>query len=167
MSGERGGSLRAHRASTDRGTTSTAGSRIGRGLRPALLMVLVAAALTSAVAVPRSPVVRVDPASRVRPFVVHGHVSGLYPGVRKQMRIIVRNPQSFTVRVTQVTARVSNASIACRSRNVRIVRFTGSRTIPGHGRIRIYLSSRMRRRAPNACQGARFPVTFTATMARA
>jgi hypothetical protein len=131
------------------------------------MSVLVAGALTIAVAVPRSQVVRVDPAAAIRPSVVNGHVSGLYPGLRKQMRIVVRNPQTFTVHVTQVTARVSNASSTCRSRNVRIARFTGSRTIPAHGRITIYLASRMRRKAPNACQGARFPVTFTATMARA
>lgn len=130
------------------------------------MMALVAAALTSAVAVPRSPVVQAA-GSAIRPAVVHGHVSGLYPGARKQMRIVVRNPQTFPVRVTQVTARVSNASSTCRSRNVRIVRFTGSRAIAGHGRIRISLSSRMRRKAPNACQGLRFPVTFTATMVRA
>jgi hypothetical protein len=128
------------------------------------MMVLIAAALTSAVAVPRSPIPTAG--SAIRPAVVHGHVSGLYPGGRKQMRIVVRNHETFTVRVTQVTARVSNASSTCRSRNVRIVRFTGSRAIAGHGRIRIYLPTRMRRRAPNACQGLRFPVTFTATMVK-
>ena len=167
MSGERGGSLRAHRAPTGRRTGSTAGSRVGRALRATLMTVLVAGALTSAIAVPRSPVARVAAGPAIRPFVVRGHVSGLYPGVRKHMRVVVRNPESFAVRVTRVTAGVSNASRACRARNVRIVRFTGSRTIPGHGRIRIYLPTRMRRRAPNACQGARFPVRFTATMERA
>lgn len=165
MGGERGGSLRAHRASAEQVSTHGAGSRIGRALRPSLLVVLIAGALTSAVAVPRTSLPSFG--SGIRPSVVRGHVRGLYPGIRKQMRVVVRNPSSFAVRVTRVIARVSNASRACRARNVWIARFTGSRRIPAHGRVRVYLTSGMRSTAPTACQGARFPVTFTATLVRA
>jgi hypothetical protein len=103
----------------------------------------------------------------IRPSIVRGHVRGLYPGLTKPMPVLVRNPASFAVRVTRVTARVSSASRACRARNVWIARFAGSTRIPAHGRIRLYLSSGMRSTAPNACQGVRFPVTFTATLVRA
>lgn len=100
-------------------------------------------------------------------MVVRGHENGLYPGLTRPMLVRVRNPESFAVRLTRVTARVSSPSRACRARNVWIASFTGSRRIPARGRIRIYLSSGMRSMAPNICQGARFPVTFTATLVRA
>jgi len=83
------------------------------------------------------------------------------------MRVIVRNPTSGSIRLVRMTAHVSNASSACTARSVAIRAFRGSLTIEPFERILIYMRSRMRRRAPNACQGARFPVTFTAILARA
>ena len=112
-------------------------------------------------AVPRPPL------GTTRPLVVHGRVRGLYPGASRRMRLVVRNPSSTSVRLTRVTARVANASARCHARNVTIEGFAGSRAIPARGSVRILLPTRMRTTAPNACQGARFPLTFTATMAGA
>jgi hypothetical protein len=153
MSGEGGGHLRPHRS-----------PRVPHARRSGLLIALVGGALTSAAAIPRPATPLGIPAART--VFVHGHVRGLYPGATRPMQVSVRNPAPVSVRLVRMTARVSNASSACLSRNVSIRRFVGAKTIAPLGRIRISLRSRMRRRAPNACQGARFPVTFTATLTR-
>src|SRR5262245_14180861 len=158
MSDEGGVSLRLHRSDTPR-------TRIGRVTRTALLMILVAGALTSAGAAPGPhPQPAATPISRA--IVLHGRARGLCPGAFRRMRVVVRNPGAAAVRLTGVTATVANASPACRARNVKVRAFLGSRTIPGLGQATLYLRTRMRRRAPNACQGLRFPVTLVATVTR-
>ena len=159
MNDEGGGHLRPHRSFRGH-------SRLANALRPVLLILLVGAALTSAAAVPR-PAPPSTPSPNARTVVVHGRVRGLFPGARKQMRVVLRNTTPETVRLTGITAVVANASPTCRARNVSVRGFVGSRTIPALASIRVPLRSRMRPKAPNACQGARFPVRFTATLATA
>ena len=156
MSGDGGAPLRRHRSDP------RPSSRVRRLSRAALLLILAASALTDAGAATR-PVF--GPATRS--IVVHGRARGLYPGATRRMRVVVRNPGPAPVRLVRITASVSNASTACRARNVAVRPFSGSIAVPGLGSARLFLRTRMRRAAPNTCQGVRFPVTLLATVTRA
>jgi hypothetical protein len=98
--------------------------------------------------------------ARVRPFTLSGHVSGLYPGARRRLTIVIRNHSRRPLRIRSVTARVRDAGPACRGRNLRISRFRGRLRLRARRARRIAVTVLMRPDAPDACQGARFPLVF-------
>jgi hypothetical protein len=128
---------------------------------PAAVLVLAAsgAAQTSAPAA-KHPISR--PALRIS-----GTVRGLYPGARRVLRLSVRNTRGFPVRVVSLKVRVGNASRACRRRQVRIARVRRSFVVRAHRSRRITVRVTMLRTAPDACQGAVFPLRFKARGRRA
>jgi hypothetical protein len=101
-----------------------------------------------------------------------GHVKGLYPGRHRRIRVTVRTPFRHGVKVRLVVARVKDAGPGCSRHNLVTRRSRGLRPVRGGGwrhvriaphsarRVRVWL--RMRRRAPDACQQARFPLRFRA-----
>ena len=101
-----------------------------------------------------------------------GHTKGLYPGRHRRIRVTVQNPFPHAVKVRLVVARVKDAGPGCsrhnlvtrRSRELRPVRGGGWRhvRIAPHSARRVRVWLRMRRRAPDACQRARFPLRFRA-----
>lgn len=93
---------------------------------------------------------------------VHGKVKGLYPGVRKQMKVGVHNRLPHRVTLISVRARVKDASPACSGGNIRVQRFRGRKPIRPHRRNRVGVQVTMAPTAPDACQEARFPITFRA-----
>jgi hypothetical protein len=95
-----------------------------------------------------------------RLFALTGHVSGLYPGVRRQLVIVVHNRGRRPLRIRSVTTRVRNASAECRGRNLRVSRFRGRLRLKARASRRIAVSVRMLPESPPACQGAVFPLVF-------
>jgi hypothetical protein len=129
------------------------------------VLLLAAGALTGALAAPRSSVIAGADRTLAHPLVVRGHVRGLYPGARKRIRVVVRNRANMVVLLDGLYVRVTDASASCAAANVRVRRFRGSKPIPAGGHRRFRLRVRMRASAPNACQGARFPLMFTTRIA--
>lgn len=100
-------------------------------------------------------------------FGLHGHVTGLYPGARRRMRVIVRNPRPYAIEVTSVRVRAADPVPGCPGSMVR-VRWHRRRVRIEAGRAaRVLLLIALRRAAPDACQGVRFPLTFNARAVRA
>ena len=163
MVGEGGGSLRPHRRSRPRSARPRVAA--GRIARTLTIFLLAAGALTGALAAPRAPLTVAADRPLTQPLVVRGHVRGLYPGASKRLRVVVRNRAEVVVRLERLDVRVADASPRCRAANVTVRGFEGSKPIPAGGRRRLRLRARMRAAAPNACQGARFPLTFTARVA--
>ena len=93
-------------------------------------------------------------------FKLSGHVTGLYPGQRKRLVIVVRNRGSQALRIRAVTTRVRNASRACKARNLRVAAFHGSLRVAGRRSRRIAVRASMRADSPSACQGAVFRLAF-------
>jgi hypothetical protein len=119
----------------------------------------------SAVAGRATPIAarNVPVADRIAPVLrVHGRVIGLFPGARKRMRVTVRNTGRSTLVVTSITVRVDDASSACPGTNVRIRPFSGRVRVRASGSVMILLRARMPRSVPDACQGARFSLRFSA-----
>jgi hypothetical protein len=131
-----------------------------------VLLLLAAGALTGASATPgpARPAGTGRPLSQ--PLVVHGHVRGLYPGASKRARVVVRNRADVVVRLERLRVHVADASPACLATNVVIRGFRGSAPIPAGGTIQLRLRTRMGADVPDACEGARFPLTFSTRIAR-
>jgi hypothetical protein len=101
-------------------------------------------------------------------FRIHGRVTGLYPGARKPLRLTLRNPNPFAIRVTKVrtTVQVRGGS-SCPPKSVKVQRFAGSRRIPASGVARMRVKVRMRANAPTVCSGQRYRLVYRGWARRA
>jgi hypothetical protein len=100
----------------------------------------------------------------------HGEASGFYPGLHQPLWVRVRNPLDDRVRVRSIRTRVGSAGPGCSSDNLVARHSRGLRQlrrgnwrhvrIPPHGSRRVRVRVWMRPRAPDACQGATFPLRF-------
>jgi hypothetical protein len=99
------------------------------------------------------------------PFLITGQVTGLAPGVTRPLQLTLQNTQNFDIIVKTVTVTVGNSDRdGCSASNATATGFTGSLTVPKNGTaVLSSLSVRMIADPANACQGARFPLTYTGT----
>jgi hypothetical protein len=95
-----------------------------------------------------------------------GHAAGLYPGSVRRFRVRVENGYIQPVTVHSIEALVQSASRRCAAANVRVSSFHGALRIPPQRRRWVLLTIAMRRDAANACQHARFPISYRARVTR-
>ena len=100
-------------------------------------------------------------------FTVRGHSKGFYPGRKRPMRVTVRNPNTFPIVVTRVTASVASVVSGCPTKSIKIKPWRGRARVSARGHRRMKLIVRMLPRTPDACQGARFKLRFGGTAVRA
>jgi hypothetical protein len=93
-------------------------------------------------------------------FSVSGRVTGLYPGRTRAVSLRVANRHRVAILVTSLTARVRDGRAGCPARSLLVVPFRGAVRVAPRRRARIGVLVRMRRSAPDACQGASFPLRF-------
>jgi hypothetical protein len=99
-----------------------------------------------------------------------GHASGFYPGGHGPVWVRVRNPFDHRARVRWIRTYVGKAGPGCPADNLVARRSRGLRQlqsgkwrhvlIPARQSRRVRVRTRMRARAPDACQGASFPLRF-------
>lgn len=99
---------------------------------------------------------------RPRPptFTITGHARRLSPGVTRTLRLRIGDPAPFAILVREVTVTVRNANPGCPHRYARVASYSGSLRVPAHGSSALRLAITLLPSAPNACQGARFPLDF-------
>lgn len=139
-------------------TPPTRGASAARRL--AVVAILVAYAISPALAeAGRGP-----DATSLRPrqpaFTITGRARRLSPGVTRILRLRIGDPAPFAILVRKVTVTVRDANTACSHRNVRVTSYTGSLRVPARGSSSLRLAIRLLPSAPDACQGARFPLEF-------
>jgi hypothetical protein len=93
-------------------------------------------------------------------FQVLGRVQGLYPGARRELPLMVVNRTGNPMRVTAIRVRVGDANAGCASATLVPTSFRGSMRVPAGSIRRLRLPIRMRVSAPDACQGASYPLAF-------
>jgi hypothetical protein len=103
------------------------------------------------------------PANGHRDFVVSGHVQNLRPGASRPMVITVRNPNSVAIRVTSVTMAAGTAGPSCPASALTLRPWTGGLVVPKRGTASTTVDVGLKPTAPDACQGARWPLTFGGT----
>lgn len=89
--------------------------------------------------------------------------SGLYPNADLPVPVTVHNAQPFDLAVHSADVTVGDASPACRAENLIVSSFVGD-VVVGAGRNgTIPVRMQMPATAPDACQGATFPLSFRAS----
>jgi hypothetical protein len=130
-----------------------------------LLTVMIASAPIFAMATRASanPMVKQAQPAAASTFTLHAAVSGLYPNATMTASVTVDNPDSRVLRVMAAEVVVADASATCTAANLSAQPFTGSVRIPAHGAGAVPITLHMAASAPDACQGATFPLTLRAT----
>lgn len=104
-----------------------------------------------------------------RSLKIRGHVRGMYPGRTATLRLHIRNPLPVRVGVYRIRVHVRRGSGPygrCPARMLSAKPWRGLQRIPGrHTRV-FRLDIRMRRRAPDRCQAARWHLTYDAKSVR-
>lgn len=93
---------------------------------------------------------------------ITGGVVGLYPGFSTTLTLSLNNPNPFAASVTGLTITPADASLSCPASYLQIGAFTGPLTIPANSTGTTSVSIGLSSTAPDACQGATFPLTYTA-----
>jgi hypothetical protein len=96
-------------------------------------------------------------------FSIAGEVDGLYPGAEATLEARVTNPHPFTIRVISTSATVFDASPSCPASMLDIGDSETSVDVPPRGTGTVPLEVRMSLSAPDACQGATWPLEFSGT----
>jgi hypothetical protein len=104
-------------------------------------------------------------ATNRRAIVVTAQVSGLlYPGSARQVKLRVKNLLSHTVRVLALTLKPGKPTGRCPAWAVVGGRVAVRMTIPRRGTRTAYASLRMLATAPDSCQAASVPLSFSAML---
>jgi hypothetical protein len=96
-------------------------------------------------------------------FEIAGEVDGLYPGADTTLDARVTNPHPFGIRVISTTVTVFDASLGCPASMLEIDDSQATAEVPAGGTGTVPLDVRMSRGAPDACQGATWPLAFAGT----
>lgn len=96
-------------------------------------------------------------------FEIAGEIDGLYPGAEATLDARVSNPHPFGILVTSTTVTVLDASPACGASALEIGGLQAAFVVPPGGTGSVPLQVRMRLDAPDACQGATWPLAFVGT----
>jgi hypothetical protein len=102
-------------------------------------------------------------AKSIPQFKIKGKIKGLYPGARKKLTLRVTNTQRYRIKITSLRVKVSNSNKAgCEAKWIRPKKTVRvALLIPARAKIRVSYPVRMSKKAPNACQGARWPLRFS------
>lgn len=94
-------------------------------------------------------------------FGIGGSVGGLYPGDSAQLVLTVTNPQHFAIAVTSITAAVGTPRAGCDATNLTVGAFSSNLTVPAGGHASVQVPVTLASAAPDSCQGAEFPLTYS------
>ena len=120
--------------------------------------VLAAAVIASALVCASADEVRAE-----EPFEISGEVDGLYPGTDVTLTAEIANPYPFAIQVVSTRATVLDARDGCPASLLEIDDARSSVEIPARGIGSVSLRVRLDRAAPDACQGATWPLLFSGT----
>lgn len=110
-----------------------------------------------------------QPVAAVR-FSLSGKAVGLFPGADRPLRIRVRNPYSFAIKVRNIRVRVEadpRRPACVPASYVRLLRSQSPLVVPRRSERRTQLSITLSADAPDSCRGADFPLRLSGTAWRA
>lgn len=99
-------------------------------------------------------------------FKIKGQASGLIPGVSRNLVIVIENPYDFAIVVRGVEVISADASDACPAANISSPGITGDVRVKAGAVVKVTVPIRLLSKAPPACEGATFPLSFKATARR-
>jgi hypothetical protein len=108
--------------------------------------------------------------SGARAFSLRATARRLFPGAKRPLRVRISNHSRFAIKVTRIRVRVKpdRTHVSCPpDEYVRKTRFTKSIRVRPRRSRRVRLAIRLLYSAPDACQGAAFPLRLRGTAVRA
>lgn len=105
--------------------------------------------------------------TRAATFRVKGSVGGLFPGAVRTMRVRLRNPHPFALRLRRLRISIVDPSPGCRAGTIRIARVRRGLVMASRRTTKVRVRVRMRPTASDACIGARYPLRFSGSAVRA
>lgn len=106
------------------------------------------------------------PPAAPRTFTITGTVDGLYPGGSRTLELVVTNPAPFAVVVGELSVDVDDAGPDCLESQLTVPPLVEPVTVPASGTATVRLPATLGETAPDACQGATFPLTYQGTASR-
>jgi hypothetical protein len=100
-------------------------------------------------------------------FGIRGEVTGLFPGDSQPLVLTVSNPQHFAIVVTSIVTTVSSPGGGCSRSYMTVSGFSGALTVAARGLAQARVTATMSLAAPDACEGAIFPFSYSGTAHRA
>jgi len=100
-------------------------------------------------------------------FGITGDVSGLYPGQIASLQLTISNPKPFEISVTSITTAVGSATRTCPAAYLSVGAFSGHLRVGANGKATTTVTATLEHSAPDACQGAMFPLAYTGNAVRA
>jgi hypothetical protein len=108
--------------------------------------------------------------SGARAFSLRATARGLFPGAKRPLRVRISNHRRFAIKVTRIRVRVKpdRTHMSCPpDKYVRKTRFTKPIRVRPRRSRRVRLAIKLLYSAPDACQGAAFPLRLRGTAVRA
>lgn len=105
-----------------------------------------------------------------RAFFLHATARRLFPGAKRPLRMKIFNHSRFAIKVTRIRVRVKRdrTHMSCPPRNyVRKTRITKPIRVRPRSSRRVKLAIKLLYSAPDACQGAAFPLRVRGTAVKA
>lgn len=99
-------------------------------------------------------------------FGISGSVSGLYPGASLPLTLTITNREPFLIVVTSISTSVGKPKAGCDATNLGVTQFTGELRVPSGGAAQLTVTATLAHAAPDACQGAVFPLRYAGTALR-
>jgi hypothetical protein len=100
-------------------------------------------------------------------FRISGNVAGLYPGAQLPLVLTVTNPEHFAIVVTTLSVSIGAAAPGCAAVNLTATSFSGQLQVPAGGTATLSVHVAMAHSAPDACQGAVFPLRYSGLAGKA
>jgi hypothetical protein len=94
-------------------------------------------------------------------FSIAGSVGDLFPGKTLPLVLVISNPAKVPITVTSIATTVGAASVHCGAPLVKVTKFSGDLAVKADKTRDITVHVHLDLSAPNACQGALFPFTYS------
>jgi len=100
-------------------------------------------------------------------FPISGSITDLVPGQERTLLVQLTNPNPFTVSVNAISVRATAATAGCSVANLSIQPLPAPVLVDGSASGAAGIPIELIATAPDTCQGATFPLTFSAEVTKA
>lgn len=99
-------------------------------------------------------------------FWIKGRADGLMLGIRGDLVLSINNPFDFAIVVHGIKVVADDASSRCGAENLTSPGLTADVRVKANTVLKVTVPIKVRSKAPTACEGASFPLSFTGAATR-
>jgi hypothetical protein len=107
-----------------------------------------------------------ESASAGNRFSIKGRADSLIPGIRGDLVLSINNPFDFAIVVHGIEVLADDASNRCGAENLTSPGLTAAVRVKANTVLKVMVPIKLRSKAPTACAGASFPLSFDAMATR-